>query len=529
MAERTDELGSTCIHAHTHTHTHTVQILEYSRTSTFNTHHTITRSHNTHTPRSLSLHPSSPIPTRPTHPRQPVFSFDRQISVDPPDIKGRKDIFQTYLKNLTLDPNTVRDAEKLRALGMSDPIPGGSPVAAALAEVDATIVKAEAAKAAEAAEAAEAADAADAATVNAEAVEVEGAATDDATVKAMGTATASGGAEAETDVDMDAEDAEDDEDDEFDDDMLDEDEKEMEGVREFFAQRLAALTPGFSGADIANICNEAAIMAAREAKDAVQMVDFEKATDRVIGGAEKANSVMTFQEKKTVAYHEAGHAIVGWFMEFADPLLKVTIVPRSSGALGFAQYLPKEVMLYTKEQLIDTMCMALGGRACEELTFGRVTTGASDDLNRVTKMAYGMVTQYGMSDRVGNLAFPPDPNQQEFKNQYSEATAQIFDEEAKEIVGIAYARTQKLLEEKQDLVIALAELLLEKETINQDDIISVLGARPFDSHANYEDIINASWKGQEAAAKAEAADDAGDDAGDEDLIGGPTMAMNEKR
>ena len=500
-------------HTHTHTHTHTVQILEYIQYTP--------HEHTIHTPHSLSVHSPS---THPTHPRQPVFSFDRQISVDPPDIKGRKDIFQTYLKNLTLDPNTVRDAEKLRALGMSDPVPGGSPVAAALAEVDATIVKAEAAKAEKAAEAA---DAADAATVNAEAVEVEGA-TDDATVKAMGTATASGGAEAEADVDMDAED---DEDDEFDDDMLDEDEKEMEGVREFFAQRLAALTPGFSGADIANICNEAAIMAAREAKDAVQMVDFEKATDRVIGGAEKANSVMTFQEKKTVAYHEAGHAIVGWFMEFADPLLKVTIVPRSSGALGFAQYLPKEVMLYTKEQLIDTMCMALGGRACEELTFGRITTGASDDLNRVTKMAYGMVTQYGMSDRVGNLAFPPDPNQQEFKNQYSEATAQIFDEEAKEIVGIAYARTQKLLEEKQDLVIALAELLLEKETINQDDIISVLGARPFDSHANYNDIINASWKGQEAAAKAEAeaAEDAGDDAGDEDLIGGPTMAMNEKR
>ena len=243
---------------------------------------------------------------------------------------------------------------------------------------------------------------------------------------------------------------------------VDEEELPEPEVRAFFAQRLAALTPGFAGAEIANIVNEAAIIAAREAKDAIEMRDFEKASERVIGGIEKPNSIMTDKEKKTVAYHEAGHAIAGWFLEHADPLLKVTIVPRGSGALGFAQYLPKEVALHTKEQIMDMMCMALGGRAAEDLMFGKVTTGASDDLNRVTQMAYGMVRVYGMNDKIGNVSFPPSEEMQ-FDKPYSDATAQLFDEEAKLIIQEAYQRTRSLLEEKKEALVAVAELLLDKK------------------------------------------------------------------
>merc|ERR1712166_434918 len=206
----------------------------------------------------------------------------------------------------------------------------------------------------------------------------------------------------------------------------------------FFAERMAALTPGFAGAEIANICNEAAIIAARDEADSIGLAAFEKAADRVIGGIEKPNKIMTPLEKRTVAYHEAGHAIVGWFTEHASPLLKVTIVPRTSGALGFAQYLPKELNLHTKEQIMDMMCMTLGGRAAEELTFGKVTTGASDDLNKVTQMAYSMVRIYGMCERIGNVSFPPSEGQMEFDKPYSDNLAQIMDEEAKKIIDEAY-------------------------------------------------------------------------------------------
>ena len=175
----------------------------------------------------------------------------------------------------------------------------------------------------------------------------------------------------------------------------------VRGDKDAIAKRLAALTPGFAGAEIRNICNEAAIFAARRKKDFVDLEDFDSATDRVIGGLEKRNSLMSLEEKRTVAFHEAGHAVVGWFLEHADPLLKVTIVPRTSGALGFAQYLPKEVALHTTEALIDRMCMALGGRAAEEVHFGKVTTGAQDDLDKVTQMAYAMTTVYGMNPKVG--------------------------------------------------------------------------------------------------------------------------------
>ncbi len=263
-------------------------------------------------------------------------------------------------------------------------------------------------------------------------------------------------------------------------------------TRSFFATRLAALTPGFAGAEIANIVNEAAIIAARDAKDTIEMRDFEKASERVIGGIEKPNNLMTPDEKKTVAYHEAGHAIAGWFLEHADPLLKVTIVPRGSGALGFAQYLPKEVSLHTKEQIMDMMCMALGGRAAEDIIFGRVTTGASDDLNRVTQMAYGMVRVYGMSENIGNVSFPPSEEAQ-FDKPYSDATAQLFDEEAKQIITGAYERTRALLEEKKEALVSIAELLLEKETINQDDVIAMIGERPFEMQENQKAFLKASF------------------------------------
>jgi ATP-dependent Zn protease len=254
----------------------------------------------------------------------------------------------------------------------------------------------------------------------------------------------------------------------------------------FFAERMSALTPGFAGAEIANICNEAAIIAARTDSLSVGLAAFEKAADRVIGGIEKPNKIMTPLEKRTVAYHEAGHAIVGWFSENASPLLKVTIVPRTSGALGFAQYLPKELNLHTKEQIMDMMCMTLGGRAAEELTFGNVTTGASDDLNKVTQMAYSMVKIYGMCDRIGNVSFPPNEGQMEFDKPYSDSLAQIMDEEARKLVDEAYERTKQLLIEHSDDLIGVAEKLLERETINQDDVIAIVGERPFDNADNYQ-------------------------------------------
>ena len=325
--------------------------------------------------------------------------FDRQIQVDKPDIKGRKDIFEVHLKNMTLDGGAVHLAQLVE----------------------------------------------------------EGLSYKDAKATAKG---------------MDAPDE--------------------PVTRSFFATRLAALTPGFAGAEIANIVNEAAIIAARDAKDTIEMRDFEKASERVIGGIEKPNNLMTPDEKKTVAYHEAGHAIAGWFLEHADPLLKVTIVPRGSGALGFAQYLPKEVSLHTKEQIMDMMCMALGGRAAEDIIFGRVTTGASDDLNRVTQMAYGMVRVYGMSEKIGNVSFPPSEEAQ-FDKPYSDATAQLFDEEAKQIITGAYERTRALLEEKKQALVSIAELLLEKETINQDDVIAMIGERPFEMQENQKAFLKASF------------------------------------
>ncbi|XP_074568789.1 ATP-dependent zinc metalloprotease FTSH 8, mitochondrial-like [Curcuma longa] len=247
----------------------------------------------------------------------------------------------------------------------------------------------------------------------------------------------------------------------------------------FYSQRLAALTPGFAGADIANVCNEAALIAARSEETQVTMQHFEAAIDRIIGGLEKKNKVISKLERRTVAYHEAGHAVVGWFLEHAEPLLKVTIVPRGTAALGFAQYVPNENLLMTKEQLFDMTCMTLGGRASEEVLIGKISTGAQNDLEKVTKMTYAQVAVYGFSDKVGLLSFPQREDGFELSKPYSSKTGAIIDGEVREWISKAYEKTLELIKEHKDHVAQIAELLLEKEVLHQDDLVQVLGERPF--------------------------------------------------
>ncbi|KAK4478557.1 hypothetical protein RD792_014041 [Penstemon davidsonii] len=249
----------------------------------------------------------------------------------------------------------------------------------------------------------------------------------------------------------------------------------------FYSQRLAALTPGFAGADIANVCNEAALIAARNESKLITMQHFEAAIDRVIGGLEKKNRVISKLERRTVAYHESGHAVAGWFLEHAEPLLKVTIVPRGTAALGFAQYVPNENLLMTKEQIFDMTCMTLGGRAAEQVLIGKISTGAQNDLEKVTKMTYAQVAVYGFSDKVGLLSFPPNDNGFEMSKPYSSKTADIIDNEVREWVGKAYTRTIQLIEEHKENVAKIAEMLLEKEVLHQEDLIQILGERPFKS------------------------------------------------
>ncbi|ESQ51404.1 hypothetical protein EUTSA_v10016261mg [Eutrema salsugineum] len=249
----------------------------------------------------------------------------------------------------------------------------------------------------------------------------------------------------------------------------------------YYSQRLSALTPGFAGADIANVCNEAALIAARQGGATVTMAHFESAIDRVIGGLEKKNRVISKLERRTVAYHESGHAVAGWFLEHAEPLLKVTIVPRGTAALGFAQYVPNENLLMTKEQLFDMTCMTLGGRAAEQVLIGRISTGAQNDLEKVTKMTYAQVAVYGFSDKVGLLSFPPRDDGYDFSKPYSNKTGAIIDEEVRDWVSKAYEKTVELIEEHKEQVAQIAELLLEKEVLHQDDLLKVLGERPFKS------------------------------------------------
>jgi cell division protease FtsH len=244
--------------------------------------------------------------------------------------------------------------------------------------------------------------------------------------------------------------------------------------------KLAEQTPGFAGADIANVCNEAALIAARKGKDAVEMEDFQDAVDRVIGGLEKKSKIILPEEKKIIAYHEAGHAICGWYLEHAYPLLKVTIVPRGTAALGYAQYTPKEQYLYNTDQLLDQVCMTLGGRASEEIFFNKISTGAQNDLQQITRIAYAMVTVYGMNDKVGNVSFYDPQQENAFTKPYSEETSKIIDEEVRKLIDEAYERTKALLQEKKPQVEKLAEALLEREVLFQSDVEALIGKRPYE-------------------------------------------------
>jgi cell division protease FtsH len=268
------------------------------------------------------------------------------------------------------------------------------------------------------------------------------------------------------------------------------------------AKKLAAQTPGFAGAEIANVCNEAALIAARRNKESVDMQDFQDAIDRVIGGLEKKNKIISPEEKKIVAYHEAGHAVAGWFLEHADPLVKVSIVPRGVAALGYAQYLPKEQFLYQTEQLIDEMCMTLGGRAAEEIVFGKISTGALSDLERITKMAYSIVSVYGMNEKLGNVSFY-DSKSDGYKmtKPYSEATAEMIDQEVHKLIEFAYHRTLDLLKERREELETLAKELLEKEILFQSDLEKLIGKRPFAKETTYQAYTNG--KNKEEAKKAE--------------------------
>lgn len=254
--------------------------------------------------------------------------------------------------------------------------------------------------------------------------------------------------------------------------------------------KLAEQTPGFAGADIANVCNEAALIAARKGKDSVDMSDFQDAIDRVIGGLEKKNKIISPEEKEIIAYHEAGHAICGWYLEHAYPLLKVTVVPRGTAALGYAQYTPKEQYLYNTDQLMDQICMTLGGRASEDIFFGKISTGASNDLQQITKIAYSMITVYGMNSKVGNISYY-DPNQENvFTKPFSEETGKMIDEEVRKLIEDAYQRTKQLLTDKKGDVEKLAQELLKKEVLFKSDVEALIGKRPFEEKKALDIIVD---------------------------------------
>lgn len=246
------------------------------------------------------------------------------------------------------------------------------------------------------------------------------------------------------------------------------------------AAKLAHQTPGFAGAEIANVCNEAALLAARRQKNKVDMDDFASAIDRVIGGLEKKNKLISPKEKKIIAYHETGHAICGWFLEHAHPLVKVSIVPRGLAALGFAQYLPKEQNLYTRDELVDAICMTLGGRAAEEIVFGDISTGAQNDLERTTQMVYSMIALYGMNEKIGHFSYKDLQNEYSFKQPYSEDTSKMIDEEARKFIRDCYDRTLNLLKEHREPMDVIAKELLEKEILYKEDFIRLLGKREYE-------------------------------------------------
>ncbi len=262
--------------------------------------------------------------------------------------------------------------------------------------------------------------------------------------------------------------------------------KNIKTASEMKPDVLAEMTPGFAGAEIANVCNEAALVAARRNKSFVDMDDFNFALDRVIGGLEKKNKLISPNEKEIIAYHEAGHAVCGWFLEHASPLVKVTIVPRGIGTLGYAQYRPKEEYITRTEALLDRMCMTFGGRAAEKIIFDKISTGAQSDLDQVTKMAYSMIAIYGMNEKVGNVSFYGMQNDQ-FNKPYSDETASLIDEEVRKMVEEQYIRAQNLLIERRDELEALARQLLDKEVLLKSDVERLIGPRPFNSDGFIED------------------------------------------
>jgi cell division protease FtsH len=262
--------------------------------------------------------------------------------------------------------------------------------------------------------------------------------------------------------------------------------KKVEGLDTEF---LAKQTPGFSGADIANVCNEAALIAARNNKTAVDKQDFLDAVDRIVGGLEKKNKIVTPDEKKAIAIHEAGHATVSWMLEHAAPLIKVTIVPRGQ-SLGAAWYLPEERLIVRTDQMLDEMCATMGGRAAEKVTFNRISTGALSDLEKVTRQARAMVTIYGLNEKIGNVTYYDSTGQSEysFSKPYSEETAMIIDKEISLLIETQYERAIKILEDNKDKLNQLADILIEKEVIFKDDLEAIFGKRIFDS--NLEEIVS---------------------------------------
>ncbi len=259
----------------------------------------------------------------------------------------------------------------------------------------------------------------------------------------------------------------------------------LKKAKELDIDFLSKQTPGFSGADIANVCNEAALIAARNGKKAVDKQDFLDAVDRIVGGLEKKNKIITPEEKRAVAFHEAGHATVSWMLEHAAPLVKVTIVPRGQ-SLGAAWYLPEERLIVRPEQMLDEMCAALGGRAAEKVIFNKISTGALSDLEKVTKQARAMVTVYGLSDKIGNLTYYDSSGQNEygFTKPYSEQTAVLIDKEISDIIEEQYQRAINLLEKNKDRLTELAEVLLDKEVIFKDNLEKIFGERPYSKSKN---------------------------------------------
>ena len=262
---------------------------------------------------------------------------------------------------------------------------------------------------------------------------------------------------------------------------------------------LARQTPGFSGADIANVCNEAALIAARNNKKSVSKDDFLAAVDRIVGGLEKKNKVMTDEEKHTIALHEAGHASISWLLQYANPLVKVTIVPRGR-ALGAAWYLPEERQITTREQMLDEICALLGGRVAEELFTGHISSGAMNDLERVTKQAYAMIAYMGMGENLPNLCYYNN-EEYNFQRPYSEATAKLIDEEVKHMIAVQYERAKKILSENSEKHAQLAQLLFEREVIFADDVEKIFGPRPWTSRT--EEILSSAKKNEEEAEKQE--------------------------